>query len=120
MGGTVSRRLFLRSAAGGAAGMAGWSMLSAQTPAASAAENGSVATSETGIAPASGNTAKVVSSGAGWRFGRAVDGCDQPGFDDSDLATTADRRAHDPAGASGWELSRIRMSVPESGSPTST
>ena len=108
MGGAVSRRLFLRSAAGGAAGMAGWSMLSATGPAAGAAEGGSGAASETGTAPASGTTgaaARTFSFAAGWRFGPAAAGSDQPGFDDSALATVTLPHTVAPLSWQDWDPS---------------
>jgi beta-galactosidase len=97
MGRAVSRRLFLRSAAGGAAGITGWSMLSASGPAATAAENGSMAASETGAA------AKIASFAAGWRFGPATAGSDQPGFDDSALATVTLPHTAAPLSWQGWD-----------------
>lgn len=90
----VSRRVFLRTAASGTAGMAAWSLLSARGPAASAAERAAAQetahAAELGAAqPASarGPAARVVSFDAGWLFGPAAAGSDQPGFDDSALAT---------------------------------
>src|ERR1700749_1343852 len=84
-----SRRVFLRTAAGGTAGMAAWSLLSARGSAASAASPASAAgRGPAGLAnPGSplagggnGPTAKVTSFDAGWLFGPSADGSDQPGF----------------------------------------
>ena len=68
-----SRRVFLRTAAGGTAGMAAWSLLSARGSAASAAGRDTGAMTTPGSAPAasvSGPAAKVVSFNAGWLSGR--------------------------------------------------
>jgi beta-galactosidase len=94
----VSRRVFLRTAASGTAGMAAWSLLSARGPAASAAGRAAAqgAAQETAqaagpgtaqAASAKGPAARIVPFGTGWLFGPAVAGSDQPGFDDSALAT---------------------------------
>jgi beta-galactosidase len=90
--GPVSRRVFLRTAASGTAGVAAWSLLSARGPAASAAQR--AAARETAAEPgtaqaasAGGPAARIVSFDTGWLFGPAAPGSDQPGFDDSSLAT---------------------------------
>jgi beta-galactosidase len=111
--GPVSRRLFLRTAAGGTAGMAAWSLLGASGPAASepvasAAERDTavMTTPGTGLAPAaSGPAAKVVSFDAGWLFGPSAAGSDQPGFDDSALATVTLPHTVAPLSWQNWDPS---------------
>ncbi len=100
----VSRRVFLRTAASGTAGMAAWSLLSARGPAASAADRAT----EPGTAQASGAkgpAAKIVSFDAGWLFGPAVAGSDQPGFDDSALATVTLPHTVAPLSWQDWDPS---------------
>ena len=81
LGGPVSRRIFLRAAAAGTAGTAVWSVLGSD--AAKAQSGGVAAQAQSARGPAS----RVASFCAGWLFGPAADGSDQPGFDDSQFAT---------------------------------
>jgi beta-galactosidase len=88
----VNRRLFLRTAAAGTAGAAAWSLLGFQ-PAAAAASTNAGASAAAGAGPVKNGTAKsgpaalIRPFNAGWLFGPAADGSDQPGFDDSGFAT---------------------------------
>ncbi len=100
----MSRRVFLRTAASGTSGMAAWSVLSARGPAASAAER--AAPRETAqAAGASGPAARIVSFDAGWLFGSAAAGSDQPGFDDSALATVTLPHTVAPLSWQNWDPS---------------
>jgi beta-galactosidase len=109
-----SRRVFLRTAAGGTAGVAAWSLLSARGPAASAASAASAAGGDP-AGPAqpgprltgglNGPTAKVISFDAGWLFGPSADGSDQPGFDDRDLATVTLPHTVAPLSWQNWDPS---------------
>jgi beta-galactosidase len=86
----MHRRLFLRSAMTGTAGLAAWSLLRA-TPAAAAVTRG----------PA----ARVVPFGAGWLFGPASVGADQPGFNDSAFATVTLPHTVAPLSWQNWDPS---------------
>ncbi|MGA2829764.1 MAG: glycoside hydrolase family 2 TIM barrel-domain containing protein [Streptosporangiaceae bacterium] len=100
----VSRRVFLRTAASGTAGMAAWSLLSARGPAASAAERAA----EPGtaqVASTRGPAARIVPFGTGWLFGPAAAGSDQPGFDDSELATVTLPHTVAPLSWQNWDPS---------------
>ncbi|MGZ4666643.1 MAG: glycoside hydrolase family 2 TIM barrel-domain containing protein [Frankiaceae bacterium] len=100
----MSRRVFLRTAASGTAGMAAWSVLSARGPAASAAER--AAPRETAqTAGARGPAARIVSFDAGWLFGPAAAGSDQPRFDDSALATVTLPHTVAPLSWQNWDPS---------------
>ena len=108
----VSRRVFLRTAASGTAGIAAWSLLSARAPATSAAER--TAAQEAAHAaepgtpqPASAKrpAARIVPFGAGWLFGPAAGGSDQPGFDDSALATVTLPHMVIPLSWQNWDPS---------------
>ncbi|HEY2521453.1 MAG TPA: glycoside hydrolase family 2 TIM barrel-domain containing protein [Streptosporangiaceae bacterium] len=106
--GPWSRRVFLRTAAGGTAGMAAWSLLSARGPAASAAKRDTAGMTRSGsalAAGASGPAAKVTSFDTGWLFGPSADGSDQPGFDDSDLATVTLPHTVAPLSWQNWDPS---------------
>ena len=107
-GGPWSRRVFLRTAAGGTAGMAAWSLLSTRGPAAGAAERDTAGMTRSGsalAAGASGPAAKVTSFDAGWLFGPSADGSDQPGFDDSALATVTLPHTVAPLSWQNWDPS---------------
>jgi beta-galactosidase len=95
----VSRRVFLRTAAGGMAGVTAWSLLSART--ASAVAGGAQA--EHGQIGARGAAARIVSFNAGWLFGGFVTGSDQPGFDDSALATVTLPHTVAPLSWQNWD-----------------
>ncbi len=100
----VSRRVFLRTAASGTAGMAAWPLLSARGPAAGAAERAA----EPGTAQAAsarGPAARIVPFGTGWLFGPAAAGSDQPGFDDSELATVTLPHTVAPLSWQNWDPS---------------
>jgi beta-galactosidase len=108
----VSRRVFLRTAAGGTAGVAAWSLLSARGPAASAAERaaaqGTAHTAEretARVAGVKGPAARIVSFDTGWLFGPAAAGSDQPGFDDSALATVTLPHTVAPLSWQNWDPS---------------
>jgi beta-galactosidase len=79
----VSRRVFLRTAAGGMVGVTAWSLLGAGPANAAIREAGRERPQSGARGPAASN----VSFDGGWLFGRFVTGSDQPGFDDSALAT---------------------------------
>jgi beta-galactosidase len=103
-----SRRVFLRTAAGGTAGVAAWSLLSARGPAASSATRGTeemTAAESARAAGPRGPAAKVVSFDAGWLFGPSASGSDQPGFDDSDLATVTLPHTVAPLSWQNWDPS---------------
>ncbi|MFY9930752.1 MAG: hypothetical protein WAK82_22400 [Streptosporangiaceae bacterium] len=100
----ISRRVFVRAAAGGATGTAAWSLLSARGPAASAA----VGDTALQIAPAArttGPAARIVPFGTGWLFGPAVAGSDQPAFDDGALATVTLPHTVAPLSWQDWDPS---------------
>ena len=106
--GPVSRRVFLRTAAGGTAGVAAWSLLSARGPAASAAAQGPAAAADTRTSQAAGATgpaARIASFDAGWLFGPAAAGSDAPGFDDSALATVTLPHTVAPLSWQNWDPS---------------
>ena len=93
----VSRRVFLRTAAGGMAGVAAWSLLGAGP--ASAAAGGAQPEG------ARGPAARIVSFDAGWLFGRFVTGSDQRGFDDSALETVTLPHTVAPLSWQDWDPS---------------
>ncbi len=100
----MSRRLFLRTAASGTAGMAASSVLSARGPGARAAER--TAPRETAqTAGARRPAARIVSFDAGWLFGPAAAGSDQPGFDDNALATVTLPHTVAPLSWQNWDPS---------------
>jgi beta-galactosidase len=104
----LPRRVFLRTAASGAAGMATWSLLSARGTAASAAPRTPGQAAGPGPAQAAGATgpaARIVSFDAGWLFGPAAAGSDQPGFDDSALATVTLPHTVAPLSWQNWDPS---------------
>jgi len=109
----VSRRVFLRTAAGGAAGVAVWSLIGADAQGARAAATRPTgraaavqATVAAGTGAASrGPAAKVVSFGTGWLFGQATTGSDQPGFDDSAFASVTLPHTVAPLPAQNWDPS---------------
>jgi beta-galactosidase len=89
----LSRRVFLRTAGGGAVGVAIWSLIGTDglgTRAATQSTRRAIAvkgTAAAGSGAASrGPAARIVSLDTGWLFGQATTGSDQPGFDDSALA----------------------------------
>jgi beta-galactosidase len=90
----VWRRKFLRAAVGGTAGLAAWSVLSALTPAARAAAS-----------PSRGPAARTVSFDAGWLFGAASAGSDQPGFDDSGFVAVTLPHTVAPLSWQNWDSS---------------
>jgi beta-galactosidase len=109
----VSRRVFLRTAAGGTVGVAVWSLIGADAQGARAA-----ATQPTGRAVAvqgnaaagtgaasRGPAARIVSFDTGWLFGQAATGSDQPGFDDSALATVTLPHTVTPLSWQNWDPS---------------
>jgi beta-galactosidase len=88
----VSRRVFLRTATAGTAGIAAWSMLSARPAAAASPERASRAgaSADGQQVPGTvrrGPASETISFNAGWLFGSFADGSDEPGYDDSALAT---------------------------------
>ena len=95
----VSRRVFLRTAAGGMAGVTAWSLLGAG-PASAAAGEAQIQT-----LAARGPAARIVSFDAGWLFGRFVTGSDQRGFDDSALETVTLPHTVAPLSWQGWDPS---------------
>src|SRR5271170_7029489 len=87
------RRPFLRAVAGGAAGLAAWTVLSALTPAAAA-----------GIArDRRGPAARTVTFNTGWLFGPASAGSSLPGFDDSAFATVTLPHTVAPLSWQNWD-----------------
>jgi beta-galactosidase len=90
----LTRRLFLRATAGGTAGLAAWSLLSARTPAERAAA---------GAGP--GPAARTVSFDSGWLFGAASPGSDLPGFDDSAFAAVTLPHTVVPLSWRNWDPS---------------
>jgi len=76
----VSRRTLLRAVAAGTAGITIRSVLGAAAAEAATA-------SLPGSGGASGPASRIISFSAGWLFGPASRGSDQPGFDDSAFAT---------------------------------
>jgi hypothetical protein len=103
----VSRRVFLRTAAGGAAGAATWSLLgarpaSAQTRADAQSQQRVRTTSAT---TSRGPAASIVSFDTGWLFGSFVTDSDQPGFDDSALETVTLPHTVAPLSWQNWDPS---------------
>jgi beta-galactosidase len=92
--GVVSRRVFLRTAAGGAAATAAWSLLGADPAGAQTRAN---------PRRRSGPAASVVPFGAGWLFGSFVTGSDQPGFDDAALETVTLPHTVAPLSWQNWD-----------------
>jgi beta-galactosidase len=115
----VSRRVFLRTAATGTAGAAAWSLLGARPAGADtgAADTGATdmrGASTVGALPSGaagtasgagtrGPAARVVSFDAGWLFGPASAGSDQPGFDDSVFATVTLPHTVAPLSWQNWD-----------------
>jgi beta-galactosidase len=103
----VSRRVFLRTAAGGAAGAATWSLLGAGR--AKAQARGDVQSQQqvrTASATTSrGPAASIVSFDSGWLFGSFVTDSDQPGFDDSALETVTLPHTVAPLSWQNWNPS---------------
>lgn len=95
----VSRRVFLRTAAGGMAGVTAWSLLGARG--ASAVSGGAQA--EQGQIGARGAAARIISFNAGWLFGGFVTGSDQPAFDDTALATVTLPHTVAPLSWQNWD-----------------
>src|ERR1700744_118969 len=89
----VSRRVFLRTAAGA---IATWSLLGTGEPAARALARTTRAT---------GAAARVIPFGAGWLFGPAETGSDQPGFADGALATVTLPHTVVPLSWQDWDPS---------------
>src|ERR1700723_2502901 len=96
----VWRRNFLRVMAGGTAGLGGrgrlaaWSVLSALGPAARASAS-----------RPRGPAARTVSFDAGWLFGSASAGSDQPGFDDSAFVSVTLPHTVAPLSWQNWDPS---------------
>jgi beta-galactosidase len=104
----ISRRVFLRTAAGGATGTATWSLLSARGRAGGADTR--TAMNDAALQAAqpsrtSGPAARIVPFGDGWLFGPAAAGSDQPGFDDSTLATVTLPHTVAPLSWQDWDPS---------------
>src|ERR1700691_2341108 len=95
--GVTSRRVFLRTAAGGAAGVAAWSLLGGGP---ALAQTDAVGQTD---AAARGPAAQTVSFDAGWLFGSFVSGSDQPGYDDSALATVTLPHTVAPLSWENWD-----------------
>jgi beta-galactosidase len=81
----MDRRVFLRTAAAGTAGVAAWSLLGSSAAEAATTAGGS--TQSAGPKTTKGPAAQTLSFNAGWLFGSAVTGSDLPDFDDSSFAT---------------------------------
>jgi hypothetical protein len=94
----VSRRVFLRTAATGTAGAAAWSLLGAGPAGADTDAAGTASSAGT-----RGPAARVVSFDAGWLFGPASAGSDQPGFDDSAFATVTLPHSVAPLSWQNWD-----------------
>jgi len=95
----VSRRVFLRTAAGGIAGVTAWSLLGAG-PASAA---GGAHRHQT--LDLRGPAASIVSFDGGWLFGQFATGSDQPRFDDSALATVTLPHTVAPLSWQNWDPS---------------
>jgi hypothetical protein len=86
--------------------MAAWSLLSARGPAASAAERETTQMTKPAsalAASAKGPAARIVAFDTGWLFGPAAAGSDQPGFDDSALATVTLPHTVAPLSWQDWD-----------------
>jgi beta-galactosidase len=103
------RRPFLRAVAGGAAGLAAWTVLSALTPltptaraaAGNARDPGDAREPKTPRGPA----ARTVAFNTGWLFGPASPGSSLPGFDDSAFATVTLPHTVAPLSWQNWDPS---------------
>jgi beta-galactosidase len=93
----TSRRVFLRTAAVGAAGVASWSLLGGGR---TGVHPGAVA--QTGAATR-GPAMRAVGFEAGWRFGPFVAGSDMPGYDDSALETVLLPHTVAPLSWQNWD-----------------
>jgi beta-galactosidase len=108
----VSRRVFLGTVAGGAVGVAGWSLIGADAlgPRAATQPTGRAiavkGTAAAGTEAASrGPAARIVSLDVGWLFGQATPGSDQPGFDDGALAAVTLPHTVVPLSWQNWDPS---------------
>jgi beta-galactosidase len=90
----LTRRRFLRATAGGTAGLAAWSILSARAPAERAAAGA-----------ARGPAARILSFDAGWLFGAASADSSLPGFDDSAFAAVTLPHTVVPLSWQNWDPS---------------
>ncbi|HSZ43615.1 MAG TPA: glycoside hydrolase family 2 TIM barrel-domain containing protein [Trebonia sp.] len=96
----VSRRVFLRTATAGTAGIAAWSLLSAGP--ARAATAGQSGEGKSSTSTQRGPASKIVPFSAGWLFGPESAGSDQPGFDDSQFATVTLPHTVTPLSWQNW------------------
>lgn len=87
----LSRRQFIAASGAGGAALAAWSVLGPRPPRAYAA------------AAAAGPASVIVPFNAGWLFGQAAPGSDQPGFDDSELVTVTLPHTVTPLSWRNWE-----------------
>jgi beta-galactosidase len=98
----ASRRVFLRTAAGGAAAAATWPLLGANS---ADAQTRAATQSRHGRTAGRGPAASTVSFDAGWLFGSFVTGSDQPDFDDSALETVTLPHTVAPLSWQNWNPS---------------